>query len=138
MKNTILAALMLLVMSFISHAEVRNSLQIKNNTEETVSIAYAWYNKQEQCWKTKGWISIKPYGDFVIDFGWKGIDLGNHTWHVCAKSKNKQWLGNTEFRIDSTQDFEISFANNFTPKMQTAKFNSIETRNGNTIYTINP
>jgi uncharacterized membrane protein len=135
MKNTLLAVLTL-ILPFIIHAEVRNSLEIKNNTEKTVLIAYGWYNKVEQCWKSRGWFEIKPYKSFVRDLN--GLDLGNHNMYISVKADHIEWSGNTELRVDHNNVFEISFADKLTPKLETAKFKSVLVDKGNRIFVINP
>ena len=141
MKNTIkqfVAALMLLLsLPFISKADVKNSITIKNNTGDTIVVALCWFHRGEDGWRTKGWYPVNPYTEFRMDLS-RLADFGRHTMYVYAKSDTKSWDGYYEFRVDSEKKFEISHADNIKPKMSTAKFKSVEVDKGNTMFFINP
>ena len=140
MKNRItqfIAALVLLMTQpFTSNAEVRNSLTVKNNTGDTVSVALVWHHTGTQGWTSKGWYKVMPYQELRTDL--HDLSLDDNTMYVYAKSGKKTWSGNAEYRIDNKNRFEINQADEIDPKMTTAKFKSVTVGKGDKVFYIQP
>ena len=134
--------MLLMAQSFISKAEVKNSLTMKNNTDENIRVAYVWYNSQLQGFESRGWEIISPYGELRLDLH----DLKNFSRNIVyvyaeGSVKNKKirtWDGNSEFRVGDAIEFDIYDADKFTKKLPTRKFNMVAVYKGDTPYTFNP
>ncbi len=86
-KMFLLLAVMLTSFAFANEAEAQRRLFVKNNTNETIYVAYSYLN-QHNVWERRGWQEIKARGQLRYT-----MNSNNNTMYVYARSQSREWQG---------------------------------------------
>ena len=103
MKTTILFFLLSI---FAIYGKSQSSVEIYNNTDKKLSIAYVFYDFDNKCWTSKGWYQIEKYST-------QTIFLGNYKGKIYLHAEYEgiftysRWGSGYSFCIDPKNAFEI-------------------------------
>ncbi len=87
LKISLLLAVMLTSFAFANEAEAKRRLVVKNNTPETVYVAYSFLN-QHNVWERRAWLTVPPNSPVYYT-----LNSNNNTMYVYARSKSRVWQG---------------------------------------------
>jgi uncharacterized membrane protein len=89
------------------------SFTVNNQTDETVSVAYA--NRQGDEFVSAGWIRIPPHQTTKLN-----VDNDSYDFYVCAYGGKSEWYGTYSYCVD-TSNFSL-VNNNYGACSQSKKF----------------
>ena len=105
MKKLIILVLFVIIGS---SAYSQTKIQFYNNNGNTVNACYAYYDKDDECWTSKGWYQIPAY-DYIT------IDIGKYSGSVYIRGRQGllyEWgSGDGYFCVDANNAFTIKYAN---------------------------
>ena len=112
-----------------------HTLVLRNNTGKQVTASFAYFDRGDNCWVSKGWWNIEPYGSKTLNLNESNI--GSNTIYVHAHSIFKSWGTEFTFCADEHKAFRILYAdqaNCYTKK----QYFQIQFENGEKTVIFNP
>lgn len=84
-------------------------LLLENNTKNIVYASYVIFDKNENCFVSRGWYEVNPYGNLKIDFGdYQGIAYVHGTHRGLLT--NLSWGDGFKFCTDPINKYRILYA----------------------------
>ncbi len=133
MKNAILGIMMLLL-SIASNGQ-QNTLVMRNNTGAEIKASFAYFDNTENCYISRGWRTIKPYGSNTINLD--ELNIGGSAIYIHASSLFKKWVGGFSFCANEGEKFSILYADQVKCLVH-LNYNQVNLSNGQNEYIFNP
>ena len=116
-------------------ASSQTTLRLKNNTSKEMFAAYVVWDRESNCYVSRGWYKLRAYRSTDLDLGdYEGtIYTHAHQYGVV----DNYWGDDKLFCINPSDAFEITYAGKLNCET-TAKFSSMRVSYGVNTYTFYP
>lgn len=140
MKNLLIIVFLAFFNIYVS---AQKTLEMYNNTSNSVWASYCFYDNTNQCWTTKGWYKVEAYKTKTISLPINSIRIYVHG-HSTISSESiwkddvtVNWGSGYSFCVDLENAFEIRNADKINCDKR-KKFSELITTNKVSKYTFNP
>ena len=109
-------------------------LTLRNNTDKIMFASFVYFDPIDQCWVSRGWRTIQPYGTNQINFG---VYSGSVFIHGYQPSTNLQWGHGYYFCCENKAPFRVLRANGSNCEMK-REYSQVNLSSGSNEHVFNP
>jgi|GEM_PF-3572172 len=114
--------------------QAKNTLKLINNTSKVIIVSFAYFDKGDNCWVSRGWRRLDANGGTNV-INLDELNMGNNTIYLHAHGKGVYW-GNDVTLCAEQGKFRRTFADKGSCDWK-LKYNKINVRAGDNTYNFN-